>query len=152
MEGRLHLRGVPRRLGHVHHQRRGQRAQTVPDQPRRQPAAGDRVAGGIWWVDCVWLYRFVYRADIAGGGVQPVDGLECEPGAGSPGRQGGLAPIHMGALQQPGTCCGPLVFCGERACPALGGEAAPIASSRCARYTEVVGVGASAQPCGGLAL
>ncbi len=46
-------------------------------------------------------------------------------------------------MQQPETCCPPLAFCGERACPALGGKAAPVASQRCARYTVVADFGAA---------
>ena len=42
-------------------------------------------------------------------------------------------------------------FCGERACPALGGEAAPTPSPRSTRYTEGNGFGSAAQPSGGQA-
>ncbi len=60
-------------------------------------------------------------------------GLRCSPAGDKP-------PRHRGGEQ--------LAFCGERACPALGGEAAPIASPRSARYTEVAGFGAAMQPSG----
>ena len=56
---------------------------------------------------------------------------------------GGQAPSPQGGEQ--------LAFCGERACPALGGEAAPIASPRSASYTEVAVFGAALQPSGGQA-
>jgi hypothetical protein len=42
-------------------------------------------------------------------------------------------------------------FCGERACPALGGKAAPTPSPRSTRYTEGAGFGSAAQPSGGQA-
>jgi hypothetical protein len=42
-------------------------------------------------------------------------------------------------------------FCGERACPALGGKAAPTPSRRSTRYTEGNGFGSAAQPSGGQA-
>ncbi len=42
-------------------------------------------------------------------------------------------------------------FCGERACPALGGEAAPTPSPSSTRYTELAGFGSAAQPSGGQA-
>ena len=42
-------------------------------------------------------------------------------------------------------------FCGERACPALGGKAAPTPSPSSTRYTEGAGFGSAAQPSGGQA-
>ncbi|SEE37415.1 hypothetical protein SAMN04490200_4426 [Pseudomonas proteolytica] len=64
---------------------------------------------------------------------------------------GGQAPLPQRAMQQPGTRCQHWLFCGERACPALGGEAAPTPSPSSTRYTEGNGFGSAAQPSGGQA-
>ncbi len=85
-KGEYDLGGVPLCVGHLHHQRRGQRAQALPDQPGWQLAVGDRAAGCVWRLDRLRLYRSVYRPDAAGGGLQFVDRLECDPGAGAPRR------------------------------------------------------------------
>ena len=58
--------------------------------------------------------------------------------------QRGTSPLATGNLPHPRTYCGPLALCGERACPALGGEAAPMTSPCSARYTPVTGFGAAA--------
>ncbi len=80
LEGRVRYGGVPRHLGHVHHQWRGQRTQAVPDQPGRQFAIGGGVAGRLRRFDQLRFYRSVYRPHLVGGGLQPAARLECEPG------------------------------------------------------------------------
>ena len=68
-------------------------------------------------------------------------GDELRHGRGRSQRELRYAPREQGGEQ--------LAFRGERASPALGGEAAPIASPSSASYTEVAGFGAAMQPSGG---
>ncbi len=89
----------------------------------------------------LWIAGFLWRAGL--------------PRAGWRSRPNSLTTSHQtlrcsrfwgcpqGALRQLGTYCGSQVFCGERACPALGGEAAPRASPRRTRHSDVAGFGAA---------
>ncbi len=65
--------------------------------------------------------------------------------------QRGTSPLATRSLPHPRTYCGPPSLCGERACPALGGEATPTGSPCSTRHPEVAGFGAAAQPSGGQA-
>ena len=56
--------------------------------------------------------------------------------------QRGTSPLATRNLPHPRTYCEPPSLCGERACPALGGEATPTASPCSTRHPKVAGSGA----------
>ncbi len=68
-----------------------------------------------------------------------------------------LALMSQRALEHLGGCtsmrfiCGERVFCGERACPALGCEAAPLTHAALIQVHRVAGLGAASQPSAGQA-
>ena len=64
---------------------------------------------------------------------------------------GDKPPCHRGLCSSLQPAAHHWLFCGERACPALGGKAAPTPSPRSTRYTEGNGFGSAAQPSGGQA-
>ena len=72
LEGRVRHGDFSRLVGHVHRQRRRQRAQALPDQPRRQPAFSDRAVRRVRWFAGVRLHRSVHWSDLAGSGLQSV--------------------------------------------------------------------------------
>jgi hypothetical protein len=73
------------------------------------------------------------------------------PGFRAAAQPSGTSPLATRSLPHPRTYCGPPSLCGERACPALGGEATPTGSPCSTRHPEVAGFGAAAQPSGGRA-
>jgi len=68
-----------------------------------------------------------------------------------PGLYRDKPPCHRGLCSTLELAANTGFSCGERACPALGGKAAPTPSPRSTRYTEGDGFGSAAQPSGGQA-